>query len=213
VVPPALATFGEPLRDSGPINGSTCIAHVGIALLEGNSDEAMKRALRTQSPREQLRALVLCAEWMANPAQALEEARKIIDDEQKRARLEKRPMELSQAHILRLTQIAAASGMAEQAKTIAGALTDEGIREWALGDTFRIRPTTNTKEKLEASALDRPEDEKMLKVGHIWGLYWIARRNAAESGDRGKEKEKTEAWPKPAKPFGLAGIALGLQDR
>jgi hypothetical protein len=150
---------------------------------------------------------------MPNPAQALEEAGRIIDEEQKRVRLEKRPMELSQAHILRLSQIAAASGLTEQAKTFANALTDEGFREWALGDSFHFRPTTNSKEKLDASALDRPEDEKKLKVGHVWGMYWIARRNAAESGDRGTERKKTDAWPNPAKPFGLAGIALGLQDR
>jgi hypothetical protein len=208
-----LPGFGEPLPNGGELSNATRLAHVGIALLEGDADEAMKRALRPRVASQQLKSLLLCAEWMPNPAAALEEAKKLVEDEQKKARLDKQPMDLSQSHIFRLAQIAGSSGLADQAKAFAGALTDEGLNAWAIGDAIHLRLTANPKEKADANALERPEDEKKLKVGHIWGIYWIARRNAAESGDAGAEKKIAEGWPSPVKPFGLAGTALGLQDR
>jgi hypothetical protein len=198
--PPAVGALSDPIR----------IANVGVRLLEDNSDEALKLAIRPDSPRSQLKALALCSEWMPSPAPALEAAQKIIDAEKN-----KKPPTLaqSQANIMRLSQLAASAGWAEPAKTLANSLTDEGSKAWALGEAVHLRLTTNAKEKGEPAALDLPEDEKKLKVGHAWGMFWIARRNAFLSGDRSDETKAVSAWAAPLRPFGLAGIALGRQDR
>ncbi|HEV3437838.1 MAG TPA: hypothetical protein VG122_10790 [Gemmata sp.] len=194
---------------TGAINSDAVrVANVGIALLEGNTDEAMKLALREGMPESQLKALVLCAEWMASPAPALEEAQKIIASAKGR-----REVSLSQSQILRLSQIAATAGWAEQAKTFANALTDESLKAWATGDAVHLRLVTNPKDKADEAAVEVPEDQKKVKVGHAWGMFWIARRNAMISGDRTGEKKATTVWPSQIHPFALAGIALGLQDR
>ena len=50
--------------------------------------------------------------------------------------------------------------------------------------------------------------------GHTWAGLWIARQNAKLSGDRNDEKKAVSGWqPVVLRPFGMAGIALGLQDR
>jgi hypothetical protein len=203
-----LPGFGEPLPASGELNESIRTAYVGISLLQGNADEALNRALRTRDPVSQLRSLVLCAEWMANPSPALEAAQQLISSVKG-----KREVNLPQSLVLRLTQIAAAAGMTGLANSIASALTDDGLKAWAFGDAAHLALVSNPKLKLEPSSIERPDEEKLLKVGHIWGLYWIARRSAAESGNRNAEKKVVDGWSAPIRPFGLAGIALGLQDR
>jgi hypothetical protein len=184
------------------------IAHVGIGLLEGNTDDAMKLALREGKPESQLKALVLCAEWMTSPAPALEEAHKIIASGKG-----KRDVNFSPYKILRLAQIAAAIGRADQAKTFANAIGDEGLKTWAIGDAVHLLMATNPKEKADAALVEVPDDQKQVKVGHAWGMFWIARHNAMVSGDRSGEKKTITGWGAQIRPFGLAGIALGLQDR
>lgn len=203
-----LPRFGEALPAGGELNDGVRTAHVGIALLEGNHEEAMKLAQRTRTPRDQLKSLVLCCEWMANPAPALEAAQNLIESVKG-----VKDVNLSQSNILRLSQIAASAGLAAQAKAMANSLSDEGLRAWALGDIVHLQMAANAKGKVDANSIERPEDDKKYKLGHMWAVYWMARRNTAESGDHAAERKIMDSWPAVVQPFGLAGEALGLQDR
>ena len=61
---------------------------------------------------------------------------------------------------------------------------------------------------------ETPGGPDKLKAGHVWGRLWIARQNARLSGDRNAEKGVVAGWsPEILHRAGLAGIALGLQDR
>ena len=202
-----LAFVPDPPR-SGSLSDAVRFSHVGIALLQEKSDEALKLALRPDRPESQLRSLVLCSEWMTPPATALEEADKLLT-----LYKGKRDVTFSQSQILRLSQIAAANGMAEKAKEFANSLTNEGLKAWAIGDAVHLRLAANPKEKAEAQTLELSEDYKKLKLGDAWGVLWMARRNAMLSGDRTGEKKTAAALPAPVRPFAVAGIALGLQDR
>jgi hypothetical protein len=98
-------------------------------------------------------------------------------------------------------------------RSFANALPDDGLKVWARGDAFHFRFLANAKDKPDIAALELPEDDKKIKVGHAWGSYWLARRSAVDSGDRNAEKKVIDNWLPVLRPFGLAGVALGLQER
>jgi hypothetical protein len=181
---------------------------VGVNLLDGKADDALKLAQAKAQPEMQFKSLALCAEWMPSPAPALEAAKKLIDENKG-----KREVVFPPALLVRLTEIAAASGSIDLAKAFASSISDEGTRVWATGNAIHLKLAANPKEKVEEAAVELPEDLKKLRVGHVWAMYSIARRNAMTSGDREGEKKAVGNWPAPLRPFGLAGTALGLQDR
>jgi hypothetical protein len=197
-----------PTRGKESISDATRMAQVGNHLLKDEHDEAVKVALRPGDPASQLRSLLLCAEWMPSPAAAIEEARKIIGNQKG-----KRDANLPPALIFRLSQIAAASGWADPAREIADSIADEGFRTWARAEALRLRLLLNPREKAEDTSLEIPEDPKRLRVGHVWGKMWVARRNASLTHDRNAETKGATSWSGPIRPFVLAGAALGLQDQ
>jgi hypothetical protein len=207
VKPPLVQPWPPSTTGTGVVDERACLAYVGVLLLEGKpADEAVKLAARSRSPEGKLKALLLCAEW-GDPGAALDAVTAVMASF-------KSKREQSQAHILRLAQIAAAFGRQDQAKALTDALNDEGLREWAKGDAVRQRVTASAKEKADEAWVELPPTSDKLRAGQAWGRLWIARQNAKLSGDREGEKKTAAGWtPAPVQPLGLAGIALGLQDR
>lgn len=191
---------------TGPVNDATCLAYVGVLLLEGKAAEAVQLAGRTPRGDTRIKALVLCAEW-GDPGSALDAVPAAMA-----AIPGKR--EAAQSHILRLSQLAAAAGRHDQSKALCDAINDEGLREWARGEAVHQRVAANTSAKADEAWVEVPATADKLRAGHAWGRLWVARQNAKLSGDRTGEKNATAGWaPPPVHPFALAGIALGLQDR
>lgn len=195
-------------KPNAPISEATRIAYTGKYLLDNQSDQAVelaKRGIVSDSPA-QLRALLLCAEWMPDPTAALDAAVVIVKT--------KDHPRLPESVICRLTQIGFDSGKAAQAKDLANSLYDEGLKAWARGDGLRLRSLASPKERLDDGWLEVPITPDKLRAGHAWGRLWIERQNAKLSGDRNDEKKVVSGWqPAALRAFGLAGIALGLQDR
>jgi hypothetical protein len=210
----ALALEGAPVfiqpptanRDPGDL---ARLAYTGKLLLEGNSEAALALAKQQGEPAHQLKSLVLYAEWASDPGPALDAARGVIA-----ANRSKPNVNLPSYYILRLSQIAAETNRAEQARELADFLPDEGLKAWAKGDAVRLRVAASPKDKAEEGWVEVPDKADKLRAGHAWGRLWVARQNAKLSGNRDDEKKAVAGWsPTPIHPFGLAGIALGLQDR
>jgi hypothetical protein len=182
-------------------------AHVGKLLLENQPDEALKLAQRRGTVEGQARALVLCADWSADPTAALDAAFGYVSANRKG---------VSPYAVLRLAQIAAEKGKHDQSKEFAKVFADDGLQAWARGSAAHQRAAAGSKEKADESWAELPPSEKLpkdLRAGHAWGRLWAARQNARLSGDRGGEVKAVGGWPTVAGPFGKVGIALGLQDR
>jgi hypothetical protein len=193
---------------TGNPNPNERIAFTGKYLLAGDFEQAISLATRGQpvDSLHKLNALVLCAEWMPNPARALDAALVVHGTRGKQT--------LSQYQVLRLAQIGFATGNNQQAKQLADTLTDDGMKAWAFGDSVRQRILAAPKEKAEEEWFEVPVTSDKLRVGHAWGRFWMARHNTGLSGDRDAEQKAVAGWsPAPVRAFGYAGIALGLQDR
>jgi len=183
-------------------------AFTGSFLMKGDMEQALALATRGTSADapSKLRSLALCAEWMPDPARALDSAVVVVNGRGKQS--------LSQAHLIRLVEIGLASGNVQQAKDLATSITDEGLKAWAFGDGIRHRAIASPTQKLDEGLMEAPTVPDKLKAGHFWGRLWIARQNTRLSGDRNAEKGAVAGWSTEVlRRAGLAGIALGLQDR
>ena len=196
-------------KPSAPMSEAARIAYTGKYLLDNQPDQAIELARRgiISDSSAQLRALLLCAEWMSDPTAALDAAVAIV-------KAKERSGLLPHYVILRLAQLGFENGRPAQARDLANSIHDEGLKAWAEGDGIRLRILANPKEKSDDGWLDVPSSPDKLRAGHAWGRLWIARQNARLSGDRNDEKKVVSGWqPATLRPFGMAGIALGLHDR
>ncbi|MBA4186701.1 MAG: hypothetical protein C0467_01660 [Planctomycetaceae bacterium] len=199
----------SPPPPSGPIqNFAIALAQAGVLLLDDKPEPALALAQRVTQPEQQMKVLMLCAEWAKDPGPALDAVTKLITDAKGQKQIT-----LSPSHVLRLSQIAAISGKHEQSKTLADSLADDGLKAWAKGDAVRLRLASNPAEKADENWVELPDDPKKVRAGHAWGRMWVARQNAKESQNPNKERKATANWPPTVRPFALAGIALGLQDK
>ena len=155
----------------------------------------------------QLRALMLYAEWAGDPGPAFDSALSAINLNAK-AKKEGPPASI----VLRLSQLAAATGRVDQAKQLADLIPDEGAKVWAKGSAIQFAATPQNTTRVEDSALEVPESKK-IRAGHLWGRMWQARHNARTMSASDATK-LIQAWPKgTVHPFGLAGIALAQHDK
>lgn len=192
------------------VSDNTRTIAVGLALLEGRTDDAVEAARRPGSLQSQLKAAVQIAEWSPDPGQILDVAAAQVE----RATAGKKGVDAipPASLLLRLAQLGAAAGKPEPAKALANMIADDGLKAWAKADALRLAATPGS--PLDEAAFEAPDDAAKLKAGHAWGRYWVARHNTRVSGDSTKQKKVVEGWPKgTVQPLGLAGIALGLRDR
>jgi hypothetical protein len=195
---------------AGAISLNTRTIAVGLALLEGRTDDAVEAARRPGLLHEQLKAAVQIAEWSPDPGSILDVAAAQVE----RATAGKKGVDAipPASLLLRLAQLGGAAGKPEPAKALANMIADDGLKAWAKADALRLAATPGS--PLDEAAFEAPDDAAKLKAGHAWGRYWVARHNTRVSGDSTKQKKVVEGWPKgTVQPLGLAGIALGLRDR
>jgi hypothetical protein len=199
------ALVGEPPAAGVP-GDQACLAYTGLYLLQEKPDEAVRLALRGGKPEVRLRALALCAEWLDDPGPAVEAAVSQVT-------VKKKELVLPQVPIFRLSQRAAEAGKADTAKALADALTDEGLKAWAKAEVgvARLRPPPSSKDPADEAAAEVPDDPRKMRVAHAWARLLVARQNARVGP--WKDQKFIAGWPAAVQPFGLAGIALGLQDR
>jgi DNA-directed RNA polymerase subunit RPC12/RpoP len=192
----------------GAVTDDVRFAYAGLAILEGRPDEALALAQRPGRAEDRMRALALCADWMADPAPALDAARPV-------AALGKdgKGVKFPPYATLRLAQVAAAAGRHDQVDDFVQALPDEALKAWATGDAVRLRLAAAPATKGEDAWAALPDDPKKFRAGHAWGRLWLARHNTRLTGDRAGQVKAVGAWPSPISAFGKAGVALGLQDR
>ncbi len=195
---------------SGNLTDSARQAFTALRLLEGKPEEALKLALRpgTNATDSQLKALVLYSEWAADPGPALDAAPAVVAAAPKT----RQALASAASNVLQLSLLATKAGKHEQAKTLADALSDEGLKVWAMGEGARLRIAANPDAKADEKWVGAPDSAKDQKAGHAWGGMWVARHNTRLSRSRDAERKAITSWPTAAYPFGLAGIALGLQD-
>lgn len=203
--PPAM--FPEP-RPGQPVGDPARLAYTGLLLLQDKPAEALELAARPPgSLPGNLRAITLCAEWAAVPGPALDSALATVGSFTKGKKDVSAPPYL----VLRLAQIAAAPGRADQEKELTAAIPDDGLRAWARADAVRLTAAGNKSPAAEAAEV--PDDAKKFRAGHAWGRYWVARHNTHLSGDRKGETKAVTGWPTGTlRPFGFAGVAVGLKE-
>jgi len=198
-----------PPPGTGPLSSdASLLAYTGLHLLEGRPEDALQLAKRGARPDVQLKLLALCAEWSTDAGPALDAARAVVE-----ANRGKRDVTMNPAHVMRLSQAAAATGRIDQALSLADSLADDALKAWTRASAVREWTAANPGAAAEEAWAEAPDDPKRFKPGHALGRLLIARQNTRLTHDRNGERKKTDLWPTLAQPFGLAGIALGLQDR
>ncbi len=206
-----LGTPGAPAVVGPPGPGETSryvrLAAVGANLSQKNGAEALAIATRPGQLDDRVLALAMIAEQSTEPLSAVDATLELADKE--RAGFTKTTPQYA---LLRIAISAAKAGQMDKAEKVWGLLADEGLRAWAKADCQRWKLAANPKQKAEMPTADRPDDAAKLRVSAAFQALAVARHNAAESGDRGPAKEY-ETWGKGnLRGFGLAGLALGLQD-
>lgn len=194
----------------GQLADSTRAAYVALRLLK--PDQSSPALELTQKPGGslggRLRALQLYAEWSAEPGPAFDAAISSVGMNAK-GKKETVPAVI----LVRLAQLAAASGRVDQANQLADLIPDDGLKAWARGSAIQFAMASDHKTKLDDAAFEVPADPKLLRAGHAWGRLWQARHNTRVDGASAATKA-IASWPKGTiHPFGLAGIALGQHDR
>jgi len=189
---------------SGELSRPARLAAVGASLSQKNAAEALALATRPGQLDDRVLALAMIAEQSAEPMAAVD------------ATLEIDPKLFTkttpQYAILRIAIAAAKAKQMDKAEKIWGLLGDDGLKAWAKADCQRWYLAANPTQKAEVATADRPDDSAKLRVSAAFGALTVARHNAAENGVGNSAKEY-ETWGKGnLRAFGLAGLALGLQD-
>jgi len=172
----------------------------------GKSADALALATRSANPIDsKLTGLLQIAEWSTDPGSAFDAAASLVKDLKS---LSPADMKRVASRVYRLAQLAAKEGKITEAKALADTLPTGGYREWAQGEITRQRIERSPSEPVEAVEL--PEDRSKWCAGHAWGRLAFAR----QAGRLGEDKKKFADWPNGViKPFALAGLALGMQDK
>jgi hypothetical protein len=181
-------------------------AKVESEVLKGNA-AAAKDLARKQGSRDE-RPWVLTAGGMAaldsNPTEAAEMLTEAAE------LLEKNTSPATPWVAMRVCRGLGKLGKFDPADKLANSLTDEQAKAWAKLEVVRGRLAAKKGEKADDSWLDQVGDPTKLGAA-IKAREEVARHNAAN----GQNYDATvKGWPKgTVRPFGLAGIVLGQDDR
>lgn len=191
-----------PVGDGAPVSFQTRLAYSALYLSQAKIPEAVKVACGPPgTAAERFPAMATLAELMADPKPLFEEAAKQLKDAQPGSRM----------HLYRLARAAGDAGVADKGDAFAKAITDEGLREWAVAEANRGKWAAS-KNTVAAVDLPLPPDPAKMRAGQAWAALLFARHNARVGGDRGAGKQYDEWADEKLRPFGYAGMALGFQD-
>ncbi|MCZ2341220.1 MAG: hypothetical protein LC104_05410 [Bacteroidales bacterium] len=206
VDPPITApTLTAPPAARGQLSDATRLAYTALHLLKKEPEKALDIANRPGKLEPRLKALALIAEW-SEPDAALKSAQELVQKQKKPA--------TTPFPLLRLVRSAAQAQQGELAEKLRDGIADEGLRCWARAEMLRHQLTHATGTTLvDPTTVEVPSDPKQLRAGHARARMTIVRYNARLEGSS-SWKNKFDDWGAGSlKGFGLAGLALGLQDR
>jgi ssDNA-binding Zn-finger/Zn-ribbon topoisomerase 1 len=193
---------------AGDVPDATRQALVTLYLLQKKEADALQMAERPGRVDGRLSALALIAEWSSDPGPAVQAAQRALPTAEERKKISIPDMTL-----VRLAAQAGRASQPEAAEAFAKAINGDGYRAWARAEALRLHLAASGDAPADESRAEAPTDPKEYRIGHAWGRLALARHNARATGDSSAEV-RYEQWEAGAlRPFGLAGLALGLQDR
>jgi DNA-directed RNA polymerase subunit RPC12/RpoP len=151
------------------------------------------------APQTQLAALIGIAAVSPGQPEELDRAAALLEGE-----LRGKPV--SPWLVFRLVLLAAAAGQQDRANTLADLLAEPGFKGRAQVEVLRWRLSASA-EPADEGLLDRIEKHPLADA---LARERLARHNAARESSF---VQTVQAWDEAVRPFGLAGAALGLQDR
>ncbi len=205
--PPAALPMPSLPGGAGPVDEAARAAHVTLAVLKKNGGEAVAVAKRPGRTDGRLRMLAFAAESADDPAPAVAAAADIAGGDAQK----KEGGTVPDGLWVRLAGLAGRANNPAAVDAFAKACAKDDARALAKAEGLRYQWAAGGKPVLE-SAAEMPSDAKDVRLGHLWARLCLARANAA-AGEV-KPAAAFEAWGRGAgRPFGLAGSALGQQDR
>ncbi len=206
--PPALKAPTLP-PGTGPVDEGSRTLHSTLFVLKNSPQEAIDLAKRPGRSDGRLKALALIAELSAEPGPAVQAAADIVNTDGKKKELGTIP----DFTLIRLAAQAGRANQPDKLETFTKAISKDDARAWAKADFLRQQfLAAPTPKVAEESVAEIPVDPREHKLGHAWARLALARNNSA-AGDK-KTVDGFDRWGKGTyRPFGLAGYALGLQDR
>jgi hypothetical protein len=220
-VPSALVALGNLLPDvpanlkispytpgSGPIEDNVRSVQGQLLVLKGAFSEAIELAKRPGRTDSRLRLLAMVAEHSPEPALAVTTAADILAADGNKKDLGTIPEFL-------LVRLAGQAGRANQGASLDAFvkfIPKDDYRAWARAEGLRGQFTSGPAKLADETQAEPPTETKDFRIGHAWSRLWLARNNAA-AGEK-KPPDAFDRWGKGTfRPYGLAGQALGLQDR
>jgi hypothetical protein len=194
----------------GDLPDATRQTFVTLALLQGKTDEALALAKQPGgTPAGRLAVLALLAEWSDNPAEAVSEAHRILPVGE-----ERRKVSIPDLTLMRLAAQAGRANQPEKAEAFAKSISSDAYKAWARAEALKHQLAASGEKPGEETQAEVPTDPKDVRVGHARGRLALARHNARVTGNDPDASVRYDNWGAGTfRPFGLAGLALGLQDR
>ena len=192
----------------GPLDDTLRATYGLLFLLTNKPGEAIEVAKRPGRTDSRLRLLAHIAELTSEPGPAVTAAGEVYAADGRKRDLG----EVSDALLVRLALQAGRANQPERVDQFAKGIARDDARAWARAEGLRGQFTTGPAKPAAETLVEVPADLKDARSGTAWGRLWIARNNAA-AGDK-RPAEGFDAWGRGTfRPYGLAGQALGLQDR
>lgn len=189
------------------VSAGTRVAHTAQFLLLGNMPEALAMARRSGDVEGRGKAYALIAEWGddASATEAVREAAGMV------AAISAKGAKPSDYTLVRLAQAAGRTNQSEQADVFAKAINKDDYRAWAKAEALRAMLATEQGKVADEKRAEIPDSPKDHRVGQAWARMAVARHNA-KLRSKDDSLRDIERWGNGFKPFGLAGLTLGLQD-
>jgi hypothetical protein len=195
---------------SGDVTDETRQTFVTLYLLQGKTDEAIALAKQPGgTPAAKLAALALAAEWADKPGAAVEAAHAALPTGE-----ERRKVSIPDLVLMRLAAQAGRANQPDKAEAFARSISSDAYKAWARAEALKHQLAASGERPGEETQAEVPTDPKDVRVGHARGRLALARHNARVTGNDPDASVRYENWGAGTfRPFGLAGLALGLQDR
>jgi hypothetical protein len=107
--------------------------------------------------------------------------------------------------LLRLARLGYQAGLGERLEPVVNALPDASFQQRARLEKFRVDLAKSTQEE-QQSLTDEAQEKK-----YALALELLARHNARQ-GNAKSVLDAIGEWDEAMRPFGYAGVMLGLQD-
>lgn len=201
----------EPPPAAGGVGYQTRLAYVMLYLLKNKAAEAFELAGRPGQgePEAKLQAFALVAEW-SDPGPAAEAVQKAAEIA---PGLSKSTNQLDFT-LVRLAQQAGRVNQPDKADLFLKAIQKDEYRAWAKFEALRAQFAGGDAKPADAATVAVPENPKDQKVGHALARLAVYRNNARATGEAKPYLTEVEALGLGTfRPYGKAGLALGLQDR